>query len=86
MGRLVSADMKGLGIGKFLSRYLYHQAFLLGFQPCSTIHEDNTASLKSHAAVRPFTVAGELPGGYRLIKFKRLPEDAAAPELHIEKQ
>ena len=84
IGRLVSPSMVGMGIGRFLSRYLYWQAHLLGFQPCSTIHEDNVASLRSHAAVRPFRVAAALPGGYRLVKFELLPEDAVPPELRVE--
>jgi len=83
IGRLVSARMTGLGIGKYLSQFLYYQASLLAFQPCSTIHQDNLASWKSHASVRPFTIASELLGGYRLIKFDLLPEDQKPPELRI---
>lgn len=84
VGRLVSPAMAGLGIGKYLSRFLYWQACLLGFQPCSTIHRDNVASLRSHASVRPFVVAAELPEGYRLVRFELLPEDATPPMLRIE--
>jgi hypothetical protein len=75
--------MTGLGIGKFLSRFLYWQGYLLKFQPCSTIHVDNMASLKSHAAVRPYNIVAKLPNGFQLIRFSLVPEDSAPPKLDI---
>jgi len=83
LGRLVSSDLTGLGIGRFLSRFLYWQAGLMGFQPCSTIHKDNVSSMKSHAAVRPFYEVAELQDGYRLVRFELLPEDNVPPVLMI---
>ena len=83
IGRLVKPEAVGLGVGKYLSRFLYWQAYLLGFQACSTIHRDNLASLRSHASVRPFTVGAELRNGYSLIKFDLIPEDSVAPPLRI---
>lgn len=84
IGRLILPELTGLGLGKFLSRYLYWQAHLLGFQPCSTIHNDNIASLRSHESVRPFTVGARLPGGFNLIEFQISEEDKNKPELLIE--
>jgi len=83
IGRLVLPELTGLGIGKFLSRYLYWQAYLLKIQPCSTIHDDNIASLHSHQSVRPFCVVGRLPGNFNLIEFKISEEDKSSPELLI---
>jgi hypothetical protein len=83
IGRLVSPSATGFGVGRFLSRYLYWQAQLLGFQPCSTIHEDNVSSLRSHAAVRPYEVVAELLNGYRLVGFHTTTEDSIPPELCI---
>jgi len=83
IGRLVAPAMTGLGIGRFLSRFLYWQATLLKFQPCSTIHVDNMASLKSHAAVRPYSIVAKLPKGFQLIRFSLMPEDGAPPQIDI---
>lgn len=86
IGRLVSPALAGLGIGRFLSRYLYWQSRLLGFQPCSTIHTENLASLKSHAAVRPYEVAADLPNGFKLIRFTTGSADDIPPELCIRER
>jgi len=83
LGRLVSPEMAGKGLGKFLSRYLYWQAYLLGFQPCSTINKNNLASLKSHEAVRPFHVVSTLPNDFLLIRFELTESDKRAPLLDL---
>jgi len=84
IGRLVAPRLTGIGVGKFLSRYLCWQGNLLRFCPCSSIHHDNLASLKSHAAVRPYNVVAELPNGFRLIRFGTIPEDDNPPTLDIK--
>jgi hypothetical protein len=72
-----------MGIGRFLSRFLYWQCHLLKFQPCSTIHVDNAASLRSHAAVRPFLVAAKFGNGFQLVRFHLTPDDAVPPVLNL---
>jgi hypothetical protein len=84
IGRLVAPSLTGLGLGKFLSLYLYWQTNRLGFWPYSTIHHDNLASLRS--AVRPYEVVAQFPNGFSLIRFKITPEDANPPELDIERE
>lgn len=84
IGRLVSPAMAGLGIGKYLSLYLYWQAHELGFNPYSTISIHNIASLRSHALVRPFAIVAPLPNDFQLIRFNLLPSDAHPPPLKIE--
>ena len=86
IGRLVAPAMTGLGIGQFLSRFLYWQGTLLKFQPCSTIHVDNMASLKSHAAVRPYSIVAKLPKGFQLSRFSLVPEDGTPPKLEITRR
>ncbi len=83
LGRLVSPELAGKGLGKFLSRYLYWQAYLLGFQPCSTINKNNLASLKSHEAVRPFHVVSTLSNDFLLIRFELTESDTSAPLLDL---
>lgn len=82
-GRLVSPDMKGKGLGKFLSDYLNWQCCLLGFQPYATIHESNLASLKSHSKDKPFEVIDQLSDGYLLVRFLLDESDRTAPILNL---
>jgi hypothetical protein len=83
IGRLISSALTGIGLGKFLSRYLYWQSRMLGFRPCSTIHDDNIASLRSHAAVRSYTVSARLSDGFNLVEFTLTNQDDEKPELLI---
>lgn len=81
IGRLVSPELNGLGIGKFLARYLYWQAHQVGVIPHSTISKSNLASLRSHESVADFEVVKELPNDFLLIRFTPKPEDP--PKLDI---
>ena len=83
IGRLVRPEYAGIGLGKFLSRYLCWQCYLMDFRPYSTIHPDNVASLKSHAAVRPYTVVEVLHNGFYLIRFELTKEDEVPPKLEF---
>lgn len=84
IGRLVAPDMAGMGVGRFLSRYLYWQGYRLGFKLRSTIHSDNLPSLRSHQAVRPFRIVAPLPNNYNLIEYSITDEDARPPTLALE--
>ena len=69
IGRLVAPELNGLGIGKYLARYLYWQAALLGVVPYSTISKENIASIRSHKSIADFEIMKELPNNYLLIRF-----------------
>jgi len=86
IGRLVAPALAGLGIGRYLIRYLYWQGYRLGFSFHATIHEDNIASMQSHAGVRPYQVVADLPNGYRLIRYSIIEEDANRPRLCVERK
>ncbi len=81
IGRLVSPELNGLGIGRYLARYLYWQAHEVGVTPHSTISKSNLASLRSHESVGDFKVLKELPNDFLLIRFTTRPE--APPKLEI---
>jgi hypothetical protein len=81
IGRLVSPELNGLGIGRFLARYLYWQAHEVGVIPHSTISKSNLASLRSHEAVGDFIVVKELPNDFLLIQFTSKTD--APPSLEI---
>ena len=69
IGRLVAPEYAGLGLGRFIARFLYWQASLAGLRARSTISRHNPASLRSHEAVARFKVVAELPNDYLLIEF-----------------
>lgn len=79
IGRLVSPQFAGKGLGSFLGRFLYWQAYLSGLRPRSTINRDNIASLKSHQRNKNYRIIGQLPNNYLLIEFPFQPEDAVEP-------
>jgi hypothetical protein len=81
VGRLVTPELAGQGMGKVLARYLYWQAALAGLRAHSTINKNNTASLQSHRANREFRIVSELANGYLLIEFSRTPGDETPPVL-----
>lgn len=53
IGLLVDSSCTGLGLGRFIARYLYWQASLAGLRARS-ISRHNPASLRSHQAVADF--------------------------------
>jgi len=81
IGRLVSPELNGLGIGRYLAWYLYWQAHEVGVIPHSTISKSNLASLRSHEAVGDFKVVKKLPNDFLLIRFTSKTE--APPSLEI---
>lgn len=84
LGRLLAPELTGLGLGSFLSRYLYWQCELAGVRPTSTINRHNLSSLESHRAVAQFEVIRELPNDYLLIEF--LVKVNEPPKLDAEKK
>ncbi len=86
IGRLVAASMAGLGIGRFVTRYLYWQGYQLGFSLRATVHQDNIAVLRSHDAVRPSKVIADLPNGFKLREYSFQDADAHAPKLCVERK
>ena len=85
LGRVVAPAMAGSGIGRFLNRYLYWHGYKLGFAVCGTVSKDNLASLRSHAAVRPYKFVAILPNDFRLMELSIIEEDANPPELRLER-
>ena len=69
IGLLVQPEFLGLGLGTFITRFLYWQAAVAGLRARSTISRHNTASLRSHQAVAEYRVVAELPNDYLLIEF-----------------
>lgn len=69
IGRLISPKYSGLGLGAFLSRFLYWQAGMAGLRPRSTISRHNAASLRSHESVSNYEIVSQLPNDYLLIEF-----------------
>lgn len=69
IGLLVAPRFTGLGLGRFMTGYLYWQASLAGLRARSTICRHNSASLRSHRAVAEYTVVAELPNDYLMIEF-----------------
>lgn len=69
IGLMVHPDYAGVGLGRFIARYLYWQASLAGLRARSTISEHNPASLRSHQAVADFRIVSRLPNDYMLIEF-----------------
>lgn len=82
-GGLVSPEAAGRGIGKFLWRYLWWQAYLIRVIPAATVHRDNTASLASQRSIRIVQMHEELPGGYRRVTYPVMESDKHAPELNL---
>ncbi|MFV8836446.1 GNAT family N-acetyltransferase [Aquisalimonas sp. APHAB1-3] len=82
IGRLVAPSYAGLGLGRFIARYLYWQASLAGLRARSTISRRNSASLRSHEAVATFEVVAELPNEYLLIEFPPVAQDAPVLEVN----
>lgn len=83
IGRLVSPTLTGLGIGKFLSRYLCWQAYLMRVVPGATIHKENMASLRSAQSVRKVEIREELTGGYMRLSYPVMDSDKSKPELNL---
>lgn len=81
IGRLVSPELNGLGIGKYLATYLYWQALKVGVVPHSTISKNNLASLRSHQAVAEYEVVKSLPNDFLLIRFNTKTEHPPALNL-----
>lgn len=81
IGRLVSPELNGMGIGKYLAEYLYWQAHQVGVMPHSTISKSNLASLCSHGSVADYVVVKVLPNNFLLIRFTPKPEEP--PKLDI---
>lgn len=75
LGRIVSPEFTGKGLGKFMSQYLYSVISFLQFNGYSTISPKNIASLKSHQSLKTFVIEKTLPQNYYLIKFNIEPED-----------
>ena len=86
LGRVVAPQMAGGGIGRFLNRYLYWHGYKLKFAVCGTVSKHNMASLKSHAAVRPYKFVAVLPNDFRLMELSVLEEDKHAPKLCVERK
>lgn len=85
IGRLVAPALAGLGVGRYLIRYLYWQGYRLGFSFHATIHEDNVACTQSHAGVRPYQVVADLANRFKLVRYSIIEEDANPPELRLER-
>lgn len=83
LGRIVSPDLTGCGLGKFFSLYLKWQSRLMGFRLRSTIHKSNIASLESHKSAGSFHVLAELPNQFCLIEFPIDSKPSTAPVLHL---
>jgi len=82
-GRIVSPRFTGIGLGKYLWRYLIWQCNQIGVEPHSTIHADNLASLGSLRSVQPNIVLSPLPGGYHRIEIPISDIAAVPPELNL---
>lgn len=82
-GSLVAPEWSGRGIGKFLSSYMYWQAYLAGLRCHATIAKDNVASLKAYKAGRDYRVVRELPNEYLLLEFPPMPQDQQPPMLSL---
>ena len=83
IGRIISTDYAGFGLGKFFSKYLQWQCYLLRFKMRSTISSNNLPSLGSHKSAGGFTFLASLPNGYTLIEFPRENMPKQPPALSI---
>lgn len=81
IGLLVDPRFTGLGLGRFMTSYLYWQASLAGLRARSTISRHNPASLRSHEAAAEYTVVAELPNDYLMIEFP--PGNPEPPVLEV---
>jgi len=68
-GRLVGNGWTGLGLGRFISEYIYWQASEAGLRARATISRNNIASLKSLDGPEGWKVIANLPNNYLLIEF-----------------
>ena len=82
-GLAVSNDMVGIGLGKFLWRYLIWQCVLMGVNPCATAHVDNLASLGSLKSIKPDTQQSPLPNDYLQLTIPTDEDDAVTPVLNL---
>jgi len=82
-GRIASPRFTGIGLGKYMWRYLIWQCTQLGVKPNSTIHNDNLASLGSLRAVQPNIALSPLPGGYQRIEIPIWNIAVDPPELNL---
>ncbi len=82
-GLIVSSDSTGLGLGKFLWRFLIWQCAEMNITPCATVHVSNLASLRSLIAVHPAIRQYPLPNDYQRIVIPVNENDKTPPELDI---
>jgi len=75
LGRIVSPEFTGKGLGKFMSQHLYSVISFIQFYGYTTISQKNIASLRSHQSLKNFTIKKRLPQDYHLIQFNIRPED-----------
>jgi hypothetical protein len=81
-GRMVAPIFSGKSIGKFLSKYLYWQATILGLTPRATVSKENYASIRSHENSR-IKILGELDGGYMFVEYRLCAGDKIPPLLRL---
>lgn len=82
-GRMLSMQLTGCGLGKFLSLYLQWQCRIMGYRMRGTINMQNSPSVGSHKAVGGFNILGDLPNGYTLIEFPIDAMPESAPVLNV---
>jgi hypothetical protein len=80
-GRLVKPSMAGRSVGKLLIRYRYWIEYHLDVRLRTTMHQDNLASSRGHASIRPCSVLAQLPSGYQLLEYTVTKADADPPKL-----
>ena len=72
VGRIISQNYEGKGIGKEMNRIMYNTGWNGGFRVLSTISKNNNLVMRSHARNPYIVIRKELKNNYVLVEF--LPE------------
>lgn len=71
IGRYISGEFRGKGLGGRMALVLYDIGEALRFDVFSTISRDNISSMKSHESMGRMIVVKEMPNNYLLVRFSR---------------
>jgi GNAT superfamily N-acetyltransferase len=83
VGRLIDKDYRGKGIGSVMNSIMYETAWRMGFRCLSTISQNNTAVMRTHAKNPTMIVIKELQNDYLLVEFIR---EAQSGELRASSE
>ncbi|MFZ2340925.1 MAG: hypothetical protein WAW07_14540, partial [Bacteroidales bacterium] len=69
VGRIISQNYEGKGIGREMNRIMYNTGWNAGFRVLSTISKNNNLVMRSHAGNPFIVILKELKNNYVLVEF-----------------